>query len=423
MHPTLNSLTTHTVDVAIVGGGLVGASLALALRTSGLDGALVEANGGARALPAATDERVTALSLSSQRILDGLGLWSALSTQVRPIRHIHVSSAGHWGVTRIDATDEGVPALGHVVENHLLGRQLERALAGLPRLHRLQPARVVAIDHRSDHVALDLDTGERICARLVVAADGARSRLRELLGIPTLERDYGQRAVVATVSTSDPPRDRAFERFTDSGPLAMLPLTGNRASVVWTRPSADPDLSDIGQPAFLAALQRAFGYRLGRLTAVGRIDQYPLRLVVARQARHGRVVLLGNSAHALHPVAGQGFNLSLRDAAALAEHLAAHHTPGALAHIEASLDAFLRSRMRDQRRVVWFTDGLARYFRGGGAVGGGLRGLALSLVDTVPALRHGLAQISMGLTPPVPRLARGAGLPDPPSPVDEELPA
>jgi len=323
-------------DIVIAGGGMVGISLALLLGER-----LPESNsiclvegfplpqpsaGQAAAYHPAFDARSTALSYSSRVIYERLGVWEELARGACDIETIHVSNRGHFGSTLLRAADYGWPALGHVVENAWLGRCLVDALQGGSRVEVISPASVRDARCDASGVTLELEGAEfdTLRAGLLVVADGAASALRAALGIAVQDKAYGQHALIANIATAQPHRGCAFERFTDTGPLALLPLlptadAAHRSALVWTLSPRDCARLQACDPAeFLRELQERFGYRLGRLTQVGERHAYPLSLVrSAEQVRQG-VVVMGNAAHALHPVAGQGFNLALRDAAELA---------------------------------------------------------------------------------------------------------
>ena len=268
------------------------------------------------------DSRTTALSSGSRRVLEGIGAWSAIAGQATPIRRIHVSERGVFGTATLTAAEQGVPSLGYTIENRLLGKALRERVAAFPRL-RIRHARVAELEPGEDAVRLRTDAGETLEARLVVAADGAQSAVRTALGIEASVSDYGQHAIIAHVDTARFHDYTAYERFTPDGPLAVLPIVEGRSAVVWTlAPEAARRVLALDDRAFLAELQEAFGLRLGRFTRVGRRQSYPLALTRAERLTAPRAAILGNAAQALHPVAGQGFNLALRDVAMLAELLA-----------------------------------------------------------------------------------------------------
>ncbi len=419
---TARAADSVEVDVAIVGGGMVGASLALALGATPLSVALVEGiDPRSAGSQPSFDDRTTALGNGTRRILEGLGVWATIRGEAGPIRAIHVSDAGRFGFARLEAAQQGVEAFGYVVVNRVLGIALWRALGDSSRLLACMPARAAGggIDGDARVVTVhsaDPALPQRLRARLVVAADGAESSLRAALGIETRLEDYGQTAVIANLAADRPHGDVAYERFTESGPIALLPLASGDWGAVWTLPP--PRAAEAlgwSDDRFLAALQAAFGWRAGRFTRVGRRAAYPLRLTRAVQTTAARAILIGNAAQSLHPVAGQGFNLGLRDAATLAELLAdgvaAAATPQDFdAGAPALLAEFARRRAEDRDGVTRFTDGLVRLF-GDGRPGVGLaRDVGLLLFDLSPTAKAALSRVSWGFAGRVPRLARGRRL-------------
>ncbi|SEP15800.1 2-octaprenyl-6-methoxyphenyl hydroxylase [Aquisalimonas asiatica] len=404
-------MAAATADVVIVGGGLVGASLAIALGGSGLQVRVVDPVTATAPEQPSYDDRSTALSPTSRRILEALELWPAISGEAAPIRTIHVSDRGGFGVTRMQAEQEGLDALGHVVPNRVLGRVLRERLAAQPDAVQSVTARVESAEPGPDAVHLTLDDGTDLAARVVVAADGTRSALRERLGIDLRETDYDQVGVVANVTPARSPDGRAFERFTPEGPLALLPLAGGHCSLVWTvSPQRAEALAALGDADFLAALQEAFGYRLGRFLRVGRRVAYPLGLSRSARRVAGRSVLIGNAARTLHPVAGQGFNLALRDVAELAERLHGAGRRGEDPGAPALLQGYADARESDHRRVTAMTDGLVRLFSNRLPGLRLARNLGLVGMELLPGARDGLVRQAMGRGSRLPRLARGLSL-------------
>jgi 2-octaprenyl-6-methoxyphenol hydroxylase len=417
---------SENYDIVIVGGGMVGASLALALSDLPYRVAVVEAWPPSADGQPSYDDRATALAEGSRRIFATLGCWSALARDAAPINKVHVSDRGRFGFTRLRAEDYGVDALGHVVENRVLGRVLWEALAKRPRTELLAPWRVTAVAAEGDAARVELapaadgndadgdhaDGPRELSAALVVAADGARSRTREMLGMAVRVRDYDQHAVIANVTPSDGGAgDEAYERFTDTGPLALLPMTGGRWSLVWTvTPARAAELVAADEPTFLGELQTVFGYRLGRFERAGRRQSYPLKLVRALDQQLGRVLLIGNAAHGLHPVAGQGFNLGLRDVAVLADVLATGCAEGREPGDPATLQAYLDWRRDDHERVIALTDSLVRLFTNPLGVVRAARALGLIGLDLIGPVKNRFARQSMGLHGRLPRLARGLPL-------------
>jgi 2-octaprenyl-6-methoxyphenol hydroxylase len=401
-------------DVVIVGGGMVGASFALALRSTSLRVLLIESVPPDSAAQPSFDERTTALGNGSRQIFETLGVWPAMSGDASPIRSIHVSDAGRFGVARLDAHEQGVHAFGYVVPNRVIGRALWQALREATNVTVAMPAQLKNATVRDDGVLLDViidGATERVRAAVAVAADGAGSVLRASAGIEAAVEDYEQIAIVVNAATERPHSGEAFERFTASGPLAVLPVTGGGYAVVWAvSPGRAAELIALDEAGFAAELLNAFGWRAGRWTRIGRRNSYPLALTRAEETVSGRVVLIGNAAQALHPVAGQGFNLGLRDAATLAEMLAsASHTDFAPTAAEL-LEKFAAWRAEDRKGVTRFTDSLVKLF-GSDTPGIGLvRNFGLLLFDLSPAAKRALSRVSWGFAGRMPRLARGLPL-------------
>lgn len=386
------------VQLAIIGGGLVGASLALALqegaRQRGWRIVLIEPFAPGNSYQPSYDARSSALSYGTRQIYERLGLWPALSARAEPIRQIHVSDRGRFGATRLSAESEGVPALGYVVENAWLGQCLWQALDAEVVEWRC-PAEVTALQALGDGYRLTLNDGSQLDCDLAVLADGGRSGLREQLGIAVKTTPYGQSALIANISTAEAHQGQAFERFTDEGPMALLPLSENRSALVWTRQGGDAQrLAALPEREFLAELQQVFGYRLGALTQVGARHLYPLSLVEASEQVRPHLVVLGNAAHSLHPIAGQGYNLSLRDTLALAEALLdSPATPGDF----TVLQDYLQRQRLDQQLTVGFSDQVTRLFSTAQPLLVAGRNLGLLGLDLLPPAKHWFARQAMGL--------------------------
>ncbi len=400
---------TDRVDIAIVGGGMVGAALAVALAPLGLRIALIESQAPPASNPS-WDERCIALNAASQRIVEGLGLWGDLSADAEPISSTHISERGRFGVARFSAAEADLPALGYNVPLRAIGAAFAASMAQVDGLQLLTPARLEHLQIGDDEAVLGLDLqGEarELRARLVVAADGARSTVRERLGIGADSRDYRQSAIVTAVRPKRAHNGVAYERFLPTGPIALLPKPddehGHACSLVWTLPSelAREKLA-LSDADFIAQAQDAFGERLGTFLALGRRNAHPLERVLSERLSAPRVLLVGNAAQSLHPVAAQGFNLGLRDVATLAEVLAGAGDPGA----PALLADYEMRRQRDRARVSDFTDGLVRLFSN--AVPGlrGLRHWGLLALDLAPPLRQAVLQQNLGYGSAAPRLAR-----------------
>jgi len=421
-------------DIAIVGGGLVGAPLALALAEEGHRVALLERQVTPAPLPTdALDQRCTALSAGSREWLERRGLWSALAEDACPIRTVHVSHRGRFGSTRLTAAEHGVDALGHVVENRrvLVALDVRLTRSGVRRLVGVSVERVepgtddVRVGYVSSATPVGTDAGEgssnagaggTLRARLVVGVDGIDSSVRAALGIGVRRHDYRQSAVLGTLALEREHGHVAHERFTDSGPLALLPRPDRTVSFVECVARTEASrIAGLGEEAFLERLQRRFGRRLGRFVASGPRSVQSLVRIEAERQVGPRTVLLGNAARLLHPVAGQGYNLALRDAAALVTALAPGGSERGLgrrygrAEIPSGTDpgdparlaAFVAARRADQRRTVALTDTLARVFRGESAALGRLRAFGLVGLDTVSPLRRRFARSAMGGATPI----------------------
>lgn len=386
--------------IAIVGGGLVGASLALALlhggaRERGWRIALIEPHAPGDAFQPSYDARCSALALGTRLIYERLGLWQAIAPRAEPITRIHVSERGRFAATRLSAAEEGVPALGYVVENAWLGHCLWQRLQAEPGIDWHCPRRVAGAHAQHGGYHLTLDDGSPLDCELLVLADGGRSDLRAQLGIHVRRTPYGQTALIANVTPGEPHGGEAFERFTTDGPMALLPLAEGRCALVWTRPEADAErLAALEPRAFLAELQQAFGFRLGAFRQVGTRHRYPLALLEAEEQVRAHLVLLGNAAHGLHPIAGQGYNLSLRDVMALSETLL--DSPAPLGSLGV-LQAYLAAQRSDQALTVGFSDKVTRLFSNARPLLAGGRGLGLLGMELCPPLRHAFARQAMGL--------------------------
>ena len=388
-------------DIAIVGGGLVGSSLALMLAAQGRQVALVEARAPGFG-DAQWDERCIALNAASRIIFERMGLWADLQGDAEPLLSTHISERGRFGQTRFDARELNLPALGYNTPmraiNHLLWKQASQNQG----IALICPAQLVQLDLGSDCITLRLqcDGGDvrQIKAKLVVAADGANSRVRALLGVPTQTRDYRQTAVVTAVETARAHQGLAYERFLPTGPLALVPkpsaAPAGACSLIWTVPSSDSArclaLSDAD---FLAESQRQFGERLGRFQRLGRRLGFPLHRLVAESITAPRVALAGNAAQSLHPVAAQGFNLGLRDAAALARVICGADDPGAPAVVEQ----YRQVRQPDRQRVAGFTDQLVGLFSNRIPGLRGLRHLGLLALDLDSPLRDAVLRQNLGM--------------------------
>ena len=386
------------VNLAIIGGGLVGASLALALqagaRARGWKIVLIEPFAPGNAYQPSYDARSSALSYGARLIYEHLGLWQAIAERGEPIKDIHVSDRGRFSTARLSASEEGVPALGYVVENAWLGQCLWKSLDPDVISWRC-PAEVIHMQPLEDGYRLTLNDETTLECDLAVLADGGRSGLREQLGIHVRQQAYNQSALIANITPSQPHGGMAFERFTDEGPMALLPLPDNRCALVWTRLGMDAQrLAALDERSFLSELQGVFGYRLGTLKQVGARHLYPLTLIEAQEQVRPHLAVLGNAAHSLHPIAGQGFNLSLRDAQALADALlASDKKPGDL----ATLLSYQQAQKLDQQLTIGFSDKVTRVFGSEQPLVSFGRNLGLLGLDLVPPAKRWFARQAMGL--------------------------
>ncbi len=389
---------------------MIGTSLALALAPLGLSIAVVEAIARKDERQPSFDERSTALSRSTQRMFQAMGLWDTLVAAATPIASIHVSDKGRFGFSHLDAQQQGVEALGYVVINRVLGEVLQSSLANARNVDFYCPARIESLDLGPEVAVATLsgDGRERtLSCKLLVAADGANSSVREMMGISVQKRAYLQRAVIGNLLPEKDMQGRAFERFTSQGPLAILPVAEQRAGFVWTIAEQDADrVMALADSEFLDEIQEQFGYRLGTFSRVGTRTSYPLILSKAVRLTATRSVLIGNSAHGLHPISAQGFNLGMRDVAALCDCIAdacGDVDPGD----DLLLERYARWRRIDQKKLVYFTDNLVRLFGSSRPGLRRLRDIGMIGFDLLPGLRSLFAKHTMGLAGELPRLSRG----------------
>ena len=396
---------------------MIGTSLGLALAPLNLKIAVVEAVARGVAQQPSFDDRSTALSRSSQRMFEAMELWPDIVAASTPIRSIQVSDKGRFGFSHIDAIQQKVEALGYVVINRVLGQVLQDALKAVEGLDLICPGTITAVETSDNHIEVAVDEAGRsrsLSCRLLVAADGANSAVRDMIGISASRVDYEQWAVIGNVLPEKAPDNRAFERFTETGPVAMLPVADNRAGFVWMlSPDSAKNMLSLTDAEFTRQLQETFGYRLGKFSKVGKRAAYPLALTKANGLIARRSVVVGNAAHGLHPVAAQGFNLGMRDVAALCDCIAD-------ARIEQSesfdcgnpaiLENYADWRRDDQGKVVRFTDGIVRLFGDTRPPVRALRNLGMLAFDMIPGVRKAFARHTMGLAGKLPRLSRGVPL-------------
>ena len=408
----MNADAPRMHDLVIVGGGLVGASLALALEPLGLDIGLVDA-APAGELPPVFDERSLSFAEATVNALTALGVMQSLQAHGGPIRRIVVTRAGDFGQARLEAARYGRAAFGQVVVARDFGRALEARLDRLPRLTRYRPARLIATTLTEGLRHVEVAAGDRtltLSAPLVVGADGTASALRDALRIGTDATDYGHTLFVARLRAERAPDGTAYERLTDDGPTALLPRADRHFGLVHGVADDEADaVAVLDDDAFLPRLQARLGWRHGRLLAVGARSRYPGRRVVARATTAPRAVLVGNAAQTIHPLGAQGFNLGLRDALTLAEEIAAALQSGGRDAIgnDVLLERYAARRTEDRVRTLAFSDRLLRVGTARGALIRPLRSLALLSLDHPSWLQAWLVGGAMGYRGDVPALCRG----------------
>jgi 2-octaprenyl-6-methoxyphenol hydroxylase len=388
-------------SVAIVGGGLIGLCAALALQQTGRTVSVIESSPLLQSEkdPTGLNARSIALSYASVQILKALNIWSEVKHLASPIRTIHISSKGHWGVSRLKASDYELDALGYVIESQLLGSCL---------LEKINQSESITIFTRSTFESIKVEESLQLSYRspeginqlqadLILVADGAQSKARESLGIKHETIDYEQSAIITNVCFDKPLAAAAYERFTESGPLAMLPLGRNRYACVWTcKPAAAVELMMLDDAEFMQSLQQCFGFRLGFIEQVGKRFSFPLQRTEAKSLTENRCVMIGNAANALHPVAGQGFNLGLRDIASLQGLLEGQSIadPASLLQL---LTAYEQLRQSEQTQVIRLGDGLVSLFSNDLPLLKNIRSAVLGLLDIMPGLKSEVALSGMGL--------------------------
>lgn len=387
------------MNVIIVGGGMAGATLALAISSLSqgkLSVSLVEAS-----LPEGKhpgfDARAIALAHGTCQYLSKIGIWPAFADCVTPITHVHVSDRGHAGFVNIEANDYHIPSLGNVIELHEAGARLFSLLRKAPGVTLYCPAKVENVHRSQEHVTVTLDNGEEISGELLIGADGSHSAIGKACNMQWDEDDYGQVAIIANVKTSIDPKGQAFERFTEFGPLALLPMSQGRSSLVWCHHQEHTEtINEWNDETFTQKLQQAFGWRLGKILLAGKRNSYPLVLRKAVNPISHRMVLVGNAAQTLHPIAGQGFNLGIRDVMQLAETVVSAHKSNCDIGEYSLLNQYQQIRAADREKTITMTDGLVRVFANRCLpliVG---RNLGLMAMEMLPPVRDILARQTLG---------------------------
>ncbi|HKJ10720.1 MAG TPA: UbiH/UbiF/VisC/COQ6 family ubiquinone biosynthesis hydroxylase [Gammaproteobacteria bacterium] len=402
-------------DVIVVGGSNVGATLACALGQAGLRVAVVEARQAPAAWSADTvDLRVYSITRASQRIFAALGVWPGMvSRGVSPFREMHVWDAGGSGTIHFDCTAIGEDTLGHIIEQRVIQAALHERLRELPTVELVCPAELAAIEHGSGAATAVLADGRRLRAPLLVGADGVQSQVRAMADIATEVHEYLQRAVVAPVATEHWHRETAWQRFLPGGPLAFLPLRDGRCSIVWSLPSEQADRHlELPEPGFRRALEEASEGALGAITEVGERVAFPLRRMHARSYLAERIALVGDAAHVIHPLAGQGANLGLLDAATLAQVVTEAHAGGRDIGDHRVLRRYERWRRGDNLAMMSAMDGFKSLFGNSLLPVRQVRSLGLRLVDGAGPLKSFLIRHAMGLSGDLPRLAMASPAPE-----------
>ena len=397
-------------EVIIVGGGMVGLSLALMLAKQNIAVKLLEAikypnydDVNLAPYHSSFDARNSALSRRTVQIYQELGLWNALQEHATPILEVNITEQGSFGKARLKAEQEKIESFGQVIENAWLGRVLLTEVQKQPFIELIDGVQVTQLTQDADMAYIDASRGEEqlsLQAKLVIAADGRDSFCRKALGIGASEHDYDQVAIVTTVQTSKPHNHVGFERFSSLGPLALLPLPGEyRRSVVWPvkKGTEGEWLGDENDQHFLDALQDTYGDRAGKFQKTGKRFSFPLSQVLAEKQAVGRVVLMGNAAHTIHPVAGQGFNLCMRDAHVLVRYLTEQIAQNADLGDTEILQAYEASRLTDQQRVIKFCDSVVRGFSNSNPILKFIRNTGLVAFDTIPGIKPLVANYAMGL--------------------------
>ncbi|MFA6229605.1 MAG: 2-octaprenyl-6-methoxyphenyl hydroxylase [Rhodanobacter sp.] len=408
MNATTPSTTSRESGVLIIGGGLVGASLAIALDAAGLAVTLVETAAPRTDAQPSYDERNLALARASVNGLEAIGVWRHACAGATPIRHIHVSRAGEFGSARVDADRHGVDALGWTLPARELGAALLRRLDECTRLTRLAPATLVALEPLAGGWRAQVQTAEGTCSidtPLLVGADGSESLVRSRLGIEAQRHDYQQTLFVCTVTPGRDHAHRAYERFSDEGPIALLPLAERRCGLVLTVATDQAAaVAALDDDNYIALAQQRFGWRLGKLSRPGKRHPYAIQRIAASQLTAPRAVLVGNAAQTVHPIGAQGFNLGLRDALTLAELVARAADPGA----PELLQRYAERRAPDRDGTMLMSHGLVRLACLPQPLLAPLRSLALLACDRVPPLQRALARRGMGFRgePPLAVLER-----------------
>jgi 2-octaprenyl-6-methoxyphenol hydroxylase len=409
--PASADAETLRSELVIAGGGMVGLTLAIACASAGVEVVVIDREAPPRMVEEAFDGRASAIAFGSKQALAGIGLWPRVAAQAEAIREIRVADGGSPLFLHYDHAELGEDPLGWIVENRVLRRALFARLSELPTLRHLAPATVERAERGPGAVTVALEDGRRVRGALLIAADGRLSPLRRAAGIKTVEWSYPQIGIVCTVRHERPHLGIAVEHFLPAGPFAILPMTGNRSSIVWTeRAALAPRMMALDEGGFLAELKRRFGDFLGDLAIVGPRWSYPLSLMHAERYAGHRLALIGDAAHVIHPIAGQGLNLGLRDVAALAELIVDARRLGLDIGNAELLARYERWRRFDNTMLAAVTDGLNRLFSNSLAPLAAARDVGLAVVNRLPPMKRFLMRHAMGVVGDLPRLVRGERL-------------
>ena len=396
-------------DIIVVGGGMVGASFACAAAQQGFTVTILDVNKDDFSyLDEEADIRVSALTRASQKILESVGAWQLMPEgRSSPYQDMHVWDAMGDGVIHFDSADLGEPNLGHIVENGIILQSLYRVIENTPGINFIAPAVITSIEYFDDHVEVSCEDGLSLSADLLVGADGARSRVRELAGISTRGWAYDQTGVVATLTTENPHQFTAWQRFMPTGPLAFLPLADGRSSIVWsTSPEQAEELLALEDEAFCDAVTTAFEGTLGRVTATSKRGAFPLRMQHANEYVKPRLALIGDAAHTIHPLAGQGVNLGFGDAASLVDVIAEAKATGKDIGDYSVLRRYERWRKGQNVSMMASMDGFKRLFSNNNSLLGSIRNLGLNLMNKMTPMKNMVMRQAMGLSGELPKRGR-----------------
>jgi len=401
-------------DVIIIGGGLVGASMACALSSLPLNIAIIEAFPFRSNSQPSYDARSIALAYGSKKIFEATDVWQDLEADATPIKHIHVSSKGQFGATRLNAKDESLDALGYVIENRVIGNALLKKIGKCNNIDLICPAQLSTLQIKEKHAETIIETegnSIQLQAKLIIGADGGNSKVRNLLNIESTTKQYQQTAIISNVTPGKAHNNIAYERFTQQGPIAVLPMTENRCSLVLTVDETNAEsVLALNDDDFLRYLEQRFGFRCGGFDKTSARHAYPLSLMQIDEHFKNRAVIIGNAAHTLHPIAGQGFNLGMRDVSTLAEVISNAWHKNQDFGLESVLQQYAELRKKDQKTVARITDNLAKIFSNDFFPLAKARAKGLVIADLAPPIKHLMAKNAMGLSGTLPRLSRGLPL-------------